>query len=1345
MFPRSYKYFGLLLFYLLSTILFPSLAQGNYSRLLAEEQLPQQAINCIYQDSEGYLWVGTRSGLFRYDGFEVKHFVADLTDSTALVNNTVSGIIEDKTGNIWISTHSGLSVWKKREQQFLSSFNRHRVSGLCVDGDGILWGIVENHGVLRLESRQEVEDLDQYIHKTNVKNITLEGSYNLWGVGPADSKYLFFGSRKGLWTMDKKTFVLRRSEIPDDLIGLHLKNNRLWVARASGEIMELSLDSKSKEGFRINRSIPSPKAYGRITSFFLDYYDNLWIATQQGLFYGKIDIDGPFHSFEESGDFLNNNQVLTATTDHQGGIWLGTLKGVAVIKQQNAELEHRLVLSDDYFPINNHVISIYFGQQTQRLWLVVQNEGLFWYNPATDEFHKPELPADIPDQSLHLVQETKTELLLGFEDKVAGLPLSYFDQKIQASIDLKIEGVEVTPILEVAPGEWWAGSWRNGLQRFFEKNASDSLAFFRKIRQAIGETHPVYCLLKDHRNHLWIGTRGGGIYRADLETGVLDHYDKTNGSGLQSNGVLCILEDRQGRIWVGTRGGGLHRFLSDVNQFISFGLAEGLPDLTICDLEEMPNGDIWMSTEKGLARYLPGQDISFLAYDRRDGVFNTEFSYLAGTQDQEGNTYFGSQVGITILSGLDTLMTSPPAKVVFTGFNILDDNKKNSAEKTSLSNLLNRKKIDLDHAQNSFSISFSSLDFQAPHKLRYAYQLVGYDPDWQYEQENNRIATYYDVPAGNYTFKLKGSNSDGIWISNQPELQINIRKHFLKSDIALTAYALISFLLLTAALILRRRWQKMAEKLEAEKALIRKQKRQMVFFSDISHEIRNRLTLILGPLEKVLEGKEIDQASVQRIYQNAQRLKRLSDRVMEVRKTESGQFRLQVSQQNVDVFMRSVHQEIADLTQVRGIQYQYAASLAPNPIFFDAHVLEIILLNLLNNAIKYTPEGGKVSVRIEYVFDKDHPQLPAGNCLKFAVKDNGIGIPKEDLEHIFKRFFRSKNNEPNVIAGTGIGLDLVARLINLHHGIIQVESEEGEYTEVQFTIPVDAPHYHQIEKGMQEKEESLSSSPVFSDNGEEKRMDGATILIVEDNWEVRELIRESLEEEFRVLEATDGSEGFEKAKSEKPDLILSDLVMPKMDGIGLLTQVRAHEELKHLPFLILTARYSEEQKMQALKSQVDDFLEKPFSGEMLRWRIKNLLQSRHLLKDKFGQDRAYILEPDTAGEYLSADEEFLQNLSLLMEEHLADSFLNVEFLASKLAMSRPTLYRHMERLLKDAPANFIKKYRLKKAALFLQENKLQISEVAYMTGFNNPKYFTKCFQKEFGCTPSEYVRSLTEV
>ncbi|AWW00139.1 hybrid sensor histidine kinase/response regulator transcription factor [Arcticibacterium luteifluviistationis] len=1319
----------------------------NNLRISEEGWLPNRSVNCIFQDSEGLLWVGTGSGLYEYDGYDVKHYATKPNQTNALFTNTVTSLSEDSFGNIVISMESGFSVFNKKTKVFQTLSREIEGFGNLKRGsNNELWVGTSTKNYLyqyKNDSKDgfSPDSLETFFHAA--KDFESQTG-RIVDLEQINTELLLLGTAKGLFLLDIKKQTLKATSytFPVSVIRKS-KLGEIWVGTQGKGLFEFAIEeddfkllnqyhfgNPKEAGYDFITSI----AFGRNKEILVTSYHNFYLSSGLG---GKKQ----FEDVKLDTHIFDDNNILTSYIDKLGVIWIGTLRGLVKIRPASIEVERIKLNVKNYIPINNQV-NYLFKDNRNKIWVKTRDDGSFVFDPKTELFEKINFPNNVrrfyqaENGVYYFIGETN------FYELKSISSMSEFKLLHSAKTTINVA-------LEIEKGEWWLGCEKDGLERYSvnKKGVHDKL--LQKVNELSNHTSTTFAMIKDRSQNVWIGSRGDGLTKVNLVTGVVKKYSGIDRKGTISRRILALKEDSKGQIWIGTREGGLYKYLPETDTFKQYTKSDGLPSDVVCAIGESLNMDLVVSTDNGVAKFIPNEPIPFQSYGIEENITFGDFSFGAVAEGEKGEVYFGNTNGIYKIKTLPT-QGRQMAAFHWNSFEVLDTDGNKNDGKNLINDILGNKIIHLQANENSFEVIFSLLDFGIPEKNRYAYRLKGYDNDaWRYSLDANQKVQFLNIPSGQYTLEVKSSNSYGQWNDEPASFEIIIDVPFWRSKMAFFMYAVLFLSFLYLAYFLFKRWVKLQKQLQEEKAQVAFQDQQMVHFSDLSHEIKNRLTMILGPLENALTGKKVNQAVLNNLYEQALRLKRITDQIMNIRKSEGGEFLLKVGEGNIFSLMETICHDSEPLAVIRDIELKYSFEQEYPEAWFDEELIEIMMLNLLSNAMKYTPPDGVVTVSGETVVleKSDLPDTApmAGTYLKCTVSDTGIGIPEGDIEKLFDRFYRASNLAESG-GGKGIGLELVTRLVQKHRGFIDIKSKENEFTDVTFYLPIEKQHFQ-----VNEMKLSIDSVPIIEIQSRSKNElktnytnESGTvpvILIVDDEPEILDLLEENLSVNFEVIRAQNGEEAFKKLSLRNFDLIISDLAMPKMDGLSLLRQVKSQATWNHIPFIILTGRNSESQKLLCLQSGVDDFIDKPFSATLIKWRAKNLIENRSLLKAKFA--KKINLEPEES-EIESAEDQFIQKVIGHIESNLMNPSLGVEFLAEECSMSRATFYRKMESLLGEAPSVFIRTYRLKKAAQLLKSGNFYISEVAYQTGFNNPKYFTKCFQKEFGTTPSEYIKNIAE-
>ncbi|UBM59143.1 response regulator [Marinilongibacter aquaticus] len=1298
---------------------------GDHANLITEEEdwLPRRSINCIFQDSRGLLWIGAISGLYRYDGYEVLHFTTQPNNEHAIFTNTVTSIAELKNGNLLIGTESGLSLFDIKTHYFETISPRiEAYSDFAQDTDGNTWIAVGNNALLYqlksdyrlpLKLKPRLKNADEIFKKTGV----------IRAVSPLALHSLLIGSNRGLFILSTETGKLQSTSIQAPVTIIKKSNEgEIMVGTANQGLFELTFE-KQKMQIRnqYHLGAPNQAAYDHVSAISFGKNGECMVSTLQNVYLSsKNRGKRAFSEYKGLNTLLQDNNILTTYIDELGIMWLGTLKGLYKIRPKAINVERFRISTPTYTP-TNQAIQYIFRDFSNTLWLKTRNDGIFTFNPETQKFSKNNLPSNINS----FYQSVGGTLYFCTSDGLFQKTEKGFTQ-IYASKSSTAFG------LEMEKGEWLLGCSLNGLEYYSSNNSQLYTKLVAEANTLFHLHSGVYVMIKDHAQNIWIGSRGDGLMRISLSDGKIKKYSGINlKEGTISRRILCLYEDSKGRIWIGSRTGGLYRYNPETDDFTQFTVKHGLPSDVICGIAEDKHNEIIISTNNGLALYIPNEPIPFQSFGIDDGIDFTDFSFNAVAKGADGEVYFGNT------NGLYKVNPIPKLKRGKTNFfwNSLHVLGKNSPVVRRIGE---DQKVTLKADENSFEVKFSFTDLSNPSKNRFAYRLMGSrSNEWIYDNTSVQKIQLLSIPPGNYVLELKTANSYGQWSDDVMKLNISISPPFYLSSTARVLYFLLGLLLIFILYVAFKRWRELNKNLEQEKAYGALKDQQMVFFSDLSHELKNRLTMILGPLENALSGKKVNQAVLANLYEQAQRLKRITDQIMNIRKNEGGEFILKVSEGNLYEKLISICRDTEPLALIRDVTLEYHFDKTLDPVWFDDELVEIMLLNLLNNAIKFNRPKGSVIVRGKKVFlqQSDLPETSpqTGHYFQCEVEDTGVGIPENEIKYLVERFYRASNTAATK-EGSGIGLELVTRLIQKHKGFIDIHSELDKGTQITFYIPLEKKHFH-----VSELKVSVNNVSIIEIIPEEKPVQKPSILIADDDPEIISLLDETLSDDFIVTAASNGQEALGLISKNDFDLVISDLSMPKLDGLALLRNLKENPQWNHIPFIILTARNSEFHKLVCIQSEVDDFIDKPFSPKLIKWRAKSLINNRNRLEEKFS--KKINVNPDESL-ITSPEEEFMQKVVGIIETHISDDKLSVEFLAEECSMSRATFYRKIESILGESPSDFIRTYRLKKATQLLKNTNLYISEIAYQTGFKNPKYFTRIFQREFGATPTEYIQNV---
>lgn len=1348
------------------------------SKKIVFEKLPenlglsQSSINTLLQDRDGYLWIGTWSGLIRYDGYNTTVYHSDNTPGT-LKSNLISTLYEDSFGHIWVGTHmGGLFDYDKSTNRFTQYKHDPKQTGSISDNN--IWKIIED------ERHNLWVGTEHGLNYFDRNTQTFTGYF----VRDGDPKALtddfvtdvFIDSQKQLWVATN--FGLNRLVQPHTSEQHFEKYYDAQGDMADNfvyEVGEVNQRGKQIIWFITKKGLRSLED-GKIRSFV--YPDR---ASNYSLFRVMLPVQGQqpllllgsamglsffdpsqqtftrfFANFDEfhAGLPAESMSVTALYMDRGGVLWVGTKKGL--YKCDTYKKEFDLFLTATFDPTNSILTGIRpLGQDNY--WVSTIGGGLFQVVNKT--FKRIRIPLQQKGEFAGFIQSLYTDSRGRVWVGTAGAGMVMFDP---ADIDMATGTVRryrhyhlgSTPALnddyvvsftEDKQGQIWVGTWRQGLACVVTP------AHIIQYKSAEFTSAPPVVLHTDNAGAIWIGTRGSGAYRLRSRQGALDirhyHHEQSGDSSLINDFVNAIYEDHAGGLWFATEGG-LAFFDRRAEAFKPFPIPEGPTNNVIVGILEDDEGKLWLSHWNGITVIDPAdrdqrQVEHFDTHDRiQGGFFYNNVCY----KDAAGNLLFGGSNGLNIIKPSSISHNPIQPNVVITHFSLFNkpvEFGQTVNDRVILQAPLTQAgEVELKHHENTLSFEFAALDFAAPEKIKYAYRLEGFTNDWTYTDATRRFAHYTNLNSGTYTFRVRATNHDGVWHEKSIALRVVILPPWWKTPWAFFIYVLLTILVLHGfrKLVLMRANFMHDIKLERvqRENLENLNRAKLQFFTNISHEFRTPLTLILGPVQSLMdsgEGGKFVRDQLLSINNNAQRLLRLVNQLLDFRKAETGNLKLEVAEGNLVKFIKEVKLSFDPLAEQMNIHFAFHTSSNIIRAWFDRDQFEKILFNLLSNAFKHTPEGGTVAIHL----------AEQNQEIVIQVENSGKGIRPEHFEYIFQSFF--SYDEDRHQTGTGIGLALTKSLVDAHHGTISVESVEQERTCFTVRIPAGRDHFDDTEisalpgddEPMEQYPMLVPQTPATPAEQPPPTADTIRILIVEDNAEVRTYVRSMFIGTYYVLEAQDGQAGLALAQEETPDIIISDVMMPVMDGITLCRQLKSNVKTSHIPIILLTARTSLIFKVEGLETGADDYVTKPFNPTVLQLKVRNLLRTRDKLRQLFQDNQVLNIEPSRVT-LNSADEKFIGQALDSIERNMSNPEYSVEELGMDVGMSRMQLYRKLKALTGQSANEFIRSIRLKRAAQLLEQHQLTIAEVTYEVGFNDLQYFRECFKKQFGVTPSEYAQ-----
>lgn len=1408
----------------------------KFKHLKVQDGLSQSWVRTICQDAQGFMWFGTSDGLNKFDGYSITSYSQQAEDEYGLRNNSITTIYNDSKGNLWIGTDYGFCLYDYRHDRFIHrpqwsrgiiiqflELNDERIFIATLDR-GLLTYDLKRDSIERvtIDSNERQINYASSMLKDSRGNIWLGTNYGLAALNPLNNKLTFYNNESD------KSNNLSGSDL---LVLLEDRDGRIWVGTKNNGLFLIQYEANHPEKTRYTHYVHDPKiksgiSPGVVDALLEDNAGHLWIGTQNGGL-DVIDLNNfrednvVFHHnrlnpFDNTS--LSNNSIHSLYKDRSGGIWIGTYSdGVNYFHPQKEKFVHIKQRLNNSNSMNNNFVNVLY-EEDSLLWIGTEN-GINLYNKKNGRYryfvHDSDDEQTIgSDAVLSILRDSRKNLWVGawngglnlFNDETG----TFTRFKHDALKNGSISNDNVYNIYEDRKGILWICTMDGGLNQFDYHTKT-----FKRIWGGYEDSlhltnHSINTIIEDSFGKIWISTTGG-VDVFDRAAGTFQHFLYYSNDAKSVSGMVFIFfEDSQKNLWLGANNG-LYIFNRDENNFNRFTTEDGLPNNQIKGILEDDHGNLWVSSNKGLSKFIQAtkrpDKPEFKNYGLVDGLQSLEFNGRACYHGRDGKMYFGGNNGFNIFhpdSIIDNISIPP---VIITNF-LIDNQREPIREQNSLLSKYDDKlgKVTLNHKQSVFTIEYVMLNYFSSDKNKYAYMLEGFDKDWNYV-ENQRLAIYTNMDPGDYVFRVKGTiNND--WNQSEASIHIKVIPPWWKTNRAYLFYVIITGFIffnvwrfqlkkraLKHELLLE---QQHAEKLEELNQL------KSRFFANITHEFRSPLTLIMGPMQQLYAGevKENFQEVVGMVLRNSKRMYDLINQILELSKVETGFVKLQAQKVEITPFVEKITHLYSAFAESKNIKLQFKAQddLDTNDplteLYIDTDKIHKVIVNLLSNALKYTPQNGNISVSIKRINASNQyngvktlevsrhgnlkrrifsdrfrkplrsedlpinietqtdesivPKLAKYGYIEICVKDDGIGIRENELNRIFDRFYQSIDAPSEEFQSVGIGLALAKELVELHSGTISVNSVYEQGTEFIVRLPLGRDHLQESEIiqnsdnkpiinefNPQEDTDNIAETSTQRESEEVAQKHRPIIMIVDDNADIRKYVVDNLTNEYQVITAKDGSEGLEIARSQIPDLIISDINMPRMNGIDLCSSIKTDELTCHIPVILLTVRASKDSKIDGLEIGADDYITKPFEIRELKARIRNLIEQRRKLKEKFNRERGLQPSEITSN---SIDEQFLNKALSIVEANISESNFGVEELAKELSISRVQLYRKMRAITGQSAADFIRTIRLNRAAQLLKKNYNNVSQIAYEAGFNNPSHFSKCFQKQFNITPKNYAR-----
>ncbi len=1338
-----------------------------------DKELSNSLINAVYQDRKGFIWIATENGLNKFDGTRFSIYRHNATDSTSLKNNYVRTLFEDSRGNFWIGCINGLQRYDRATDNFHELFisrkdgrkNPH-ITSIIERRNGDLWIATSGQGAISLKKNSnpasfhiETELTDRI--GSNYLNVIFEDSrQNLW----------IATEEKGLYRYSPESKELKSYKAPYHIAGDDVSaicedaHGQIFVGTLTKGLFRLS----SRQEGNFEPVLYQNRMNLNIRTLIIDTRGKLIIGTDgEGVKEYQPQQDIIVDSEINAGPFdLSKSKVHSLIEDKDHNLWLGIFqKGLILVPGISNKFDYYGYKSIHNNTIGSSCVMAIHTDEQATIWIGTDNDGLYAINDQGKQLrhytHQAGNPQSVPGTILCLYEDSNQELWLGsYFDGLARMNKQTGTCQDATSLlqgNLNAGKPKVSCIIEDKNKNLWVGTYGSGLYKinlptqhvtYYEstRNENDDWSINRLPNDWISY------LLEDKEGMIWIGTYKG-LAVLNPQTDNFINYKKQNNL-LPGYVVYSLLESSNGEIWAGTSEG-LVCLNKDRLTPVLFTTADGLPSDIICGLAEDEKKNIWISTHQGISKLNPPEK-KFINYYAGDGLQGNEFTRTAVFKDKRGKIFFGGTNGVTAFYPQDITEIKKEMNVLITGFHVAnrpvkkgDKSGNNVITDTAV---MDTEQFTLAYNENTFSIDFSVLEFSNPDRISYQYKIKELGDEWISTQPGTNRVTYSSLKPGKYTFSVQARDHNNF--SNIRTVTIAITPPWYQTWWAKVIWGCLGALLIYALTMYILSRIRHRQEVMRQKHMEQINEAKLQFFINISHEIRTPMTLIISPLEKLLAEHSEKQPVYLMIYRNAQRILRLINQLMDIRKLDKGQMHLKFRETDIVGFINDLMQTFNYQAQKKNITFTFEKELEGADslkVWIDLNNFDKVLMNVLSNAFKYTHEGGNIEVSLK-TGHNDAYRGALKDYFEIDITDNGIGIDKNKIEQIFERFYQIDNDMTQSNFGTGIGLHLSRSLVELHHGIIKAENrEDGQGTRFVIRLPLGSNHLKAEEL---ENPEETGSEPTISqlpkDSIYETEEENKTneyrkpkaktryrVLIVEDDEEIRRYIRSELDSDFRIYECTNGREGLETILKEKPDLVISDVMMPEMDGITLCRKIKQNININHIPIILLTAKSKAEDQIEGLEIGADAYIVKPFNTELLRTTISNLIANRERLRGKLVGEQQ-VEEKITKIEMKSNDEILMSKVMKTINDHLADPTLNVEMLAANVGMSRVHMHRKLKELTNQSARDFIRSIRLKQAANLLREKNLSVSEVAYATGFSNLSHFSNTFRDFYGISPSEY-------
>lgn len=1338
------KYLSLFLCFLLANIenIVSQNVNYHFKHYNIHSNLSQNTVMAICQDSKGFIWLGTKNGLNRFDGHDFKIYLRG-ENQGSLRNSMICCIVEDCQKNLWIGTDQGISIYNPFTDTF-SDFDlktaqgksiENAVNKIAIDHKNRVWILAGPDLYIHIPQEQKLYHLNEKFKAPYAPTAFF--------VDNNDIAYICFPHTEIIsydFDNNRQTSICPLDNIPTCIS--EYQDGQLLYGSINRGVHIVNKETGIQQKVLIN-DIPESNIYVRAIEKISD--NEYWVGSENGIYILKDNTIEHLGHEDFNIQSLSDNAIYSIFKDRENGIWIGSYFGGVDYIPPTPYLSFENIYPIAYKnSVSGYRVREMVYDPQGNLWIATEDKGLNYYDTKNKTFTHitpQSRPLHISFTNIQCLNLTGQKLWIGTFSKgidVLDLKTNQCRHYEKTGQEGSIDNNDIFAIFTDCRNTTWIGT-SSSVYTYVPE--TDNFKRFSTISGVF-----ISDIKEDKSGNIWFATYNRGLIKFHPESGTIQNfrYDKHNPQSLCYDRITCIFEDSRQQLWFGSEDGGFCRYDSSNNTFLRITAQQGLPSNVVYSIVEDDNHHLWLSTNNGLVDFDP-QTMSMKAYNISDGLQSRQFNYNSGIKGSDGTLYFGSINGFVAFNPQNFYHNDTQYPVVLTDFYLFNDEVKVDSTGILDKSIPYAETIRLNYDQSTFSIRFSSLNYGAESEGKYAYQLAGIDQNWNYTDKMNQIS-YNSIPPGNYTFRIKYSKDGHQWSNTDTQIRIQITPPIWQTPWAYAIYTLIIFgMLFTAFKIYTSKKKKqMKEQLEHQEQMKKEEiyNAKISFFTNIAHEIRTPITLIKAPLDYILSNRleegEIKENLVT-MERNTDRLLILVNQLLDFRKIESKAFTLSLQVKDINTLITNVYIRFIPTARQKHLDMTLECPAQAIKAYVDEEAITKICSNLFTNAIKYAATYIKIIL-------SEHKDP---HYLQLTVRNDGPKIPANLKQNIFEAFFQIKNNEQPAQPGSGIGLTLANSLVQLHNGKLYLDDQAEDNLFI-MQIPIHFPEgiseEQEKEKQIQEVEMENTGkeytekqeiiTPMQPDSIQKNSLPG--ILVVEDNEELRNFIVQQLSKQYRIFAAGNGIEALEILKKNIINLIVSDVMMPLMNGLELCSHIKSNIEICHIPVILLTAKTTLENKIEGLECGADAYIEKPFAMPHLSAQIKNLLDNRAKLRQNFVND-PYITTNSIAQN--KADEDFLNKLTEIIQKNLDDATFNIDNLASEIGMSRTSLHRKIKGITEFTPGDFIRVIRLKKAAELLLEGEYRINEICAMIGIQSLSYFSKCFQKQFGMTPKEFAKN----